>query len=573
VETTVSGRKNAHSDIHNLYNLLWNQSIWDGYVAQQGQGNNLGITNPRPFIMTRSGAGGTQRTGAAMWSGDIAGNLQSLATHANAQMHMSFSGIDYYGADIGGFRREVLPYNDKAGRYRGYEAETYTQWFANGAWFDVPVRPHTDNEFVPVSPPYATAPHLVGHVPSNRANLRQRYELIPYYYSLAHLANQPGEPLVPPPVFYYQTDPNVRGIGHEKMIGRDLLVGLVARHGEYERDMYLPAGRWANYHTNEWVKSRGETVANVPVYRDGLLRLPAFARAGAILPLMPVDEHTKDAFGHRKAGAAPRTELIVRVYADSTLTSFMLFEDDGTTLKYDASGRPFYHHRTTRLSQQQTSPTSVTVTIAAAIDFNGSGPYPGAVTSRQNVVELVVDDAAALTVSLNGAPLMQFTSRAAFDAAASGWINAARNLVLAKSPTMDVYTIAKTFTFTLQPVASATSVNFVCDNGVTVSGQSVYVVGSVPQLGNWNPAQAVRLSPSVYWEYISNPPAGHTGPGPSAPVWTGVIADLPANPSFEWKCIRRHEDGSGTVDWEPGANNVFSAPVTSGYAGRTYGRF
>ena len=65
--------------------------------------------NPRPFILTRSGAAGTQRYGAAMWSGDIASNLESLATHMNAQMHMSMSGIDYYGSDIGGFRREVMP--------------------------------------------------------------------------------------------------------------------------------------------------------------------------------------------------------------------------------------------------------------------------------------------------------------------------------------------------------------------------------------------------------------------------------------------------------------------------------
>ena len=37
-ETTVSGLKNSHTDIHNLYNLLWNQGIWDGYAAKQGPG-------------------------------------------------------------------------------------------------------------------------------------------------------------------------------------------------------------------------------------------------------------------------------------------------------------------------------------------------------------------------------------------------------------------------------------------------------------------------------------------------------------------------------------------------------
>ncbi len=175
-------------------------------------------------------------------------------------------------------------------------------------------------------------------------------------------------------------------------------------------------------------------------------------------------------------------------------------------------------------------------------------------------------------MALNGASLPQQANRTDFDAAGSGWINAGRNLVLAKSPTMPVAT-AKSFTFSLQPVTSTTSVNFVCDNGVTAPGDSVYVVGSIDKLGNWDPAKAVKLDPNIYWEYIYNPPPGPSGPGPSAPVWTGVIADLPPNPSFEWKCIRRAEDAAGAPLWQPGANNVFSASVKSGYAGRTYGKF
>jgi alpha-glucosidase len=572
VETTISGRKNHHSDVHNLYNLLWNQAIWDGYVAKQGIANDLAITNPRPFIVTRSGAAGTQRTGAAMWSGDIASATESLAAHFNAQLHMSFSGIDYYGSDLGGFRREVLPHNDFQGSYRGYQDELYTQWFAAGAWFEVPVRPHTDNEFISATPSYDTSPHLVGHVRSNRANLRQRYALTPYYYSLAHRAHASGEPVVPPLVFYYQNDPNVRTMGHEKLVGRDLLVAVVARHGEYERNVYLPAGRWANFHTGEWVTSAGQSIEDVPVYRDGIFRLPAFARAGAIVPMMAVDKDTKDVFGHRKAGSAQRTELIARVYADTTRSEFTLYEDDGTTLRYDAAGRPSYHHRTTRISQQQSGPTSVTVTIAAAANVNGSGPYPGAVTTRKNVLELVVDALEATAVTVNGSPLTKRASLAAFDAAASGWLNAGRNLVLAKTATMSVAT-AKTLVFTLQPVAATTSVNFVCDNGFTAPGQSVYVVGSTPQLGNWDPGKAIALSPSVYWEYIYNPPPGGAGPGPSKPVWTGVVSGLPPNPQFEWKCIRRNEDGSGSVSWQPGPNTVFSAPVASGYAGRAFGTF
>ena len=72
-----------------------------------------------------------------MWSADIGTNLGNLAAHLNAQMHMSFSGIDYFGSDIGGFYRGALGGGDLS--------ETYTQWFADGMILDVPGRLHTEN--------------------------------------------------------------------------------------------------------------------------------------------------------------------------------------------------------------------------------------------------------------------------------------------------------------------------------------------------------------------------------------------------------------------------------------------
>jgi len=567
VEVTASGIKNEHSDINNLYNLLWDESIWKGYVDNQDIPNNLGITNQRPFLLSRSGAGGIQRYGAALWSADIGSRLSSLATHSNAQMHVSFSGIDYYGSDIGGFRKEAMPYNDRQGAYRGYEDEMYTQWFANGAWFDVPVRPHTDKEFVDAYPPYQTSPDLIGKVDSNLANIRQRYELTPYYYSLAYKAYLEGEPVIAPPVFYYQNDPQVRQMGNEKSIGRDLLVAIIARHGEYQRNVYLPAGKWIDYYSNEWIESAGENLENVPAYRDGLFRLPAFARAGAIIPTMYVDEHTKDVFGHRKDGSAARDELVIRVYADSNPTSFTLYEDDGTTLDYDANGRPIYQYRTTQLTQEQDSNT-VKVTIGAAVNVNGDSPFPGAVTSRQNVVRLVVDNARATGVTLNGASLPELNSIAEFESASQGWFNAGHNLILAKSDSQSVDTI-KTFSFDLAPVAPSTSVNLVCDRGFTTTGNSIYAVGSIPALGEWNPANAVKLEPNVYYQYIID---GRSNPGPDAPIWTGIISDLEPNTSFEWKCINRSETDPSYVTFQPGNNNLHVTGA-SGYSGQSYGSF
>lgn len=570
--------KNEHSDIHNIYNLLWNRSIWDGYVSKQGQVDDLGRKNQRPLILTRSGAAGTQRYGAAMWSGDIGSNFESLGTHFNAQLHMSFSGIDYYGADVGGFRRESMPGNDDAGSYRGYEEELYTQWFANAAWFDVPLRPHTDNEFKKACPPYPTAPHLVGKRASNLANLRQRYELIPYYYSLAYRAFLEGEPLIAPLVVHYPADPAVRGIGHEKLIGRDILVAAIAAHGEYERKVYLPAGDWVDYHTGEWFHGAlGFSVDNVPAYRDGVFRLPAFVRAGALLPQMFVDEKTLDAAGHRKAGAAAHTELVVQAYAGTG--AFTLYEDDGESLSYDAASRPKYVYRTTPLRQNAVGPNVQRVEIGPASFVNGSA-IAGMPSSRSNLVRLTVDGKEAVSVTLDGALLTQRPTLAALEAATSGWCNSGPNTIHVKSPSKPV-AAAKVFDFTLQGASPRSSAGFVCTNGATQNGESVYVSGNIPALGNGDFAQAVKLSPDVYYEYIwapppppPVPPSCNCGPppprpraGPTQPVWTKVI-DLPPATRFTWRCLRKQESGSGTP--VSGAQQSFTTGA-SGYSGRAAG--
>ena len=518
--------KHAHADYHNLYSLKWADSIARGYAR-----NNV---SRRPFMMARSGAAGIQRFGVSMWSGDIGSNLANLAAHTNAQMHMSMSGVDYFGSDIGGFHREALNGGDLN--------KTYTQWFASGMVFDVPGRPHTEN----LCNCKQTAPDLIGDKASNLANDRQRYELSPYLYSLAHRAYLAAEPVVPPLVYYYQNDPNVRRLADEKLLGRDLLVATVTTQDATQRDVYLPAGDWIDYHTNEWLHSSGQTFTGQPLLQGTIFRLPTYARAGAILPKMFVDDKTMNVLGKRTDGST-RNELIARVYASRTPSGFTLYEDDGETIAYQSGAV-----RTTSISQQLSADgTSETVTVAAA-----SGTYDGAPSKRDNVIELVVEDAQATQVTLNGTKLPALAGQAAFDAASNGWFNPSQSLILAKSGSLNVGA-DKTYVFTIAPVAVRPFATFACKNGDTVAGQSVYVVGNIDRLGNWNPAQAVKLDPN----------------GPY-PTWTAVIKNLPPSTTVQWKCIKRAETGDiGHVDlWEPDPNNVLTT-AASGDAGQTTGDF
>lgn len=77
-------------------------------------------------------------------------------------------------------------------------------------------------------------------------------------------------------------------------------------------------------------------------------------------------------------------------------------------------------------------------------------------------------------------------------------------------------------------------------NASTVFGQNVHVVGSIPELGNWDPANAP--------EAMLNP---------NYPEWFLPIG-VPKNTTFQFKFIKK--DGSGNVTWEGGGNRSFTSP-------------
>jgi alpha-amylase len=91
-------------------------------------------------------------------------------------------------------------------------------------------------------------------------------------------------------------------------------------------------------------------------------------------------------------------------------------------------------------------------------------------------------------------------------------------------------------------------IHFTCQEGHTIHGRSVYVVGDADEIGGaWNTKHAVKLDPTHY------------------PTWTGTI-DLPKSSSIEWKCIIRDENAPFHVHkWGPDPNNVVNTPATGSH--------
>ncbi|KAL1997043.1 hypothetical protein VTN49DRAFT_7908 [Thermomyces lanuginosus] len=82
----------------------------------------------------------------------------------------------------------------------------------------------------------------------------------------------------------------------------------------------------------------------------------------------------------------------------------------------------------------------------------------------------------------------------------------------------------------------------------TAFGQNIYLVGSIPELGSWDPANALLMSAKSWTS--------------GNPVWTLSIS-LPAGTSFEYKFIRK-DDGSSDVVWESDPNRSYNVPKDCG---------
>ncbi|MBI3493119.1 MAG: glycoside hydrolase family 31 protein [Acidobacteria bacterium] len=342
--------------------LARNRMYWDG--SQQWR------PNQRVYALHRNGRPGMQRFGAFLWSGDVYSTWETLKTHVPVAVNTALSGIPFWGTDIGGF----VPTKEFTG-------ELYVRWFQFGAFCPL-FRSHGRTWTLRLPWGWNTGsiePDEISNYTGGAANpdlselrnaavepickkfLELRYRLMPYLYSAVHEAHQTGLPVVRALWLHYPIDRAAVARGDQYLWGRDILVAPVVEKGATSRSVYLPAGRWYDFWTEE-ARDGGREISR-PV---DLETMPLFVRAGAILPLGPVKQYTSEPVD------AP---LTVQVFPGAN-GAFTLYEDDGRTFDYrrgDWMGIEFRWNDTTRRLTLQLAngsrmrpPASRRITVRAA---------------------------------------------------------------------------------------------------------------------------------------------------------------------------------------------------------------
>jgi len=234
-------------------------------------------------LLCRSAWAGSQRFGAAVWSGDIDSSFEALAAQIPAGLNMGISGIPWWTTDIGGFR-----HGDPA---TDHFRELVVRWFQFAAFCPL-FRLHGVREPGPlVGSGQTGAPNEVWSFGEQAYELivRQlhlRERLRPYVMKLMSVASTTGIPPMRALFLEFPDDETAWGISDEFMLGADVLVAPVTALGARDRAVYLPAGaRWRDAWTGEPLREAGWITADAPI-----ARIPVYLREGGELRTLAAED-------------------------------------------------------------------------------------------------------------------------------------------------------------------------------------------------------------------------------------------------------------------------------------------
>lgn len=213
------GRKTAGS--HHRYPTVYNALMFRLYNSKEGGG----------MCFSRGGGIGAQRY-PFLWAGDQLREYGYLKVVLNAVLSAGFSGIPFMSYDMSAYRpaRNGDP-EDKV-FLRGLE---YTAFSANIQTHGVVTRPYDFDEHVR---------------DCYRAYSKLHNAIKPYIIEQGKIACRTGMPLMRHLFLHDCRDERVFDIEDEYMLGSSLLVCPVL-DDRYERDIYLPRGRWQEIFTGE----------------------------------------------------------------------------------------------------------------------------------------------------------------------------------------------------------------------------------------------------------------------------------------------------------------------------------
>ncbi|XP_078489948.1 neutral alpha-glucosidase AB-like isoform X1 [Ciona intestinalis] len=261
-----------HRHVHNMYGILQQMSTVDGQIARSGG-------NERSFVLSRAFYIGTQKYGA-IWTGDNTAEWGHLEYSVPMLLTIGLCGISHCGADVGGFFKNP----DPELLTRWYQAAAYQPFFRAHAHIDTSRRePWLYDE------QYKSA---------IRGAIRERYELMPYWYTLFYQSHMAGEPTMRPLWYEFPKDTELFAKDDSFMVGSALLVKPIATASTWATQVYLPGNNgWYDVKSYQFFPSpntisMATPLAKIAVLQQGGTIIPRQLRVRRCSALMTHDPYT-----------------------------------------------------------------------------------------------------------------------------------------------------------------------------------------------------------------------------------------------------------------------------------------
>ncbi|MEK6781474.1 MAG: glycoside hydrolase family 31 protein [Bacteroidota bacterium] len=293
IEFDFDGNKATTRRGRNVYGFQMARSTYEGTKKL--------LNGKRPFNLTRSAFSGVQRY-SAVWTGDNVAYDEHMMLGIRLVNSMGLTGIAFAGYDVGGFVGDA-------------SSKLFARWISIGALSPF-FRGHSminSRDSEPWS--YGEEVEQIA-----RNYIRLRYQLLPYIYSLFHDASQTGMPVQRSLAIGYSFNARIydHQFQHQYLFGPSILVAPVESNKDVTK-VYLPAGEWYYLHDSRKIDGEQDFYMDCPIHK-----LPVFIKAGAILPMQRAVSHTKEKVD----------QLDLHIYAGKEDSSFELYEDDGSTFRY-----------------------------------------------------------------------------------------------------------------------------------------------------------------------------------------------------------------------------------------------
>lgn len=307
------GHPCSHKKAHNIFGMQMARASLQGIKKYN--------EDKRPFLLTRANFAGGQRY-AALWTGDNIANWDHLKLANEQCQRLSISGYSFVGSDIGGFAKHP-------------SAELFTRWLQLGIFHPL-FRNHTmgynvdgaaaiKDETVAAQKKMSDKeqePWTFGEkfTDINRSVIELRYRLLHYLYTAFRQYIEEGSPVLRPLAYYDQTDEEAVDHIDQFLFGEQILVSPVLDKNKREVETYFPHGAWYDFRTNEIFKGKSTHTVDAP-----LSEIPFFIKAGSVLPLREVMQHTRE----REAQL-----LELNMYYGTSNSVSRLYEDEGEGYGY-----------------------------------------------------------------------------------------------------------------------------------------------------------------------------------------------------------------------------------------------